>query len=298
MMLHFHDRAVVRSDGKSYSHDGSPQDRRRAIAEAQADIALYGDALTKRSIAERGRPPSDREMRDGRYEPPDNRGPHEKQADSLSATAQYNPYSARLSILKSQRIDSKEIPALEAKALAWTPPVIEAAPVESPWDTAIAALQRQPGHLPEERAMTERTIARLREAGEREKQDQAKAAELQARFETDDFKNSVLNGESVAKLALLPNVPQSFVERANARLAKLKETGDTATYWRDTRAAESELNQHFDSIAKSFDEKKVTLLSDRQAALSMLPVSPPVVVEPPKSIIEQALMPKSPENAV
>ena len=99
-------------------------------------------------------------------------------------------------------------------------------------------------------------------------------------------------------MALLPNVPQRFVQLATDRIRALKETGDTEKYWRDTRAAEAELNQHFDSVDKQYDDKKVVLLSDRAAALSMVPPTPPVVVEPPKSVIEQALMGGAPETAV
>lgn len=290
-MIHFHDREVI-ADGKSFPHSGSPQDRRRAIAEAEAHLALKADALEKRSLLERQRPLSDKERRDGRYEPVETRGPAEIQCQQLlDQGATYNVFQARADAIRATRTNSAELTRLDELAASWTPPVVAPGVSESAFDVAIAAVQRKPGFTQAERDSTDRQIAALRAAGDKAKQDQAREAELQARFETDDFKNSVLNGESVAKLALLPNVPQSFVERANARLAKLKETGDTATYWRDTRAAEAELNAHFDSIEKHYDDKKVVLLSDKKAALSMLPVSPPVVVEPPKSIIEQALMP-------
>jgi hypothetical protein len=291
-MIHFKDRAVVTADGKEYPHDGSPGDRRRAIAEAQAHIELQHEASNRRSIAERGRPATPRELAHG-WTPDDLRGPHEQQADALAATAPYNVYQARLDILKAQRINSKEIPALEAKAASWTPPApVEAKADDSPFAVAIASLLEKPGYTREEIASTERQVNALRTAEDRWKEERAREAEAKARAERPEYVNAVENGEAAHRAAeLLPNIPQNFVNGAAARLKALKETGDTEAYWHDTRAAEKELNLYFDQKETEFKQREINLAADKAAALSRLPVAPPVVEAPPVSSIEQALTP-------
>ena len=164
-MIHIKDRAVVTAAGKTFPYDGSPQDRRRAIQEAQADIALRGDALIKRSLAERGRPPSDKEMRDGRYEPPEKRGSAEIDCQRLlDQGAQYNVWQARADALRASRTNSSELGRLDELAASWVPPPAVVAVPVSAYDTAIASLLAKPGHTSEERAVTDRAIARLREA--------------------------------------------------------------------------------------------------------------------------------------
>jgi hypothetical protein len=289
-MIHFKDRSVATGDGKEFPHDGTPGDRRRAISEAQQHIARVQEASNRRSLAERGRPATLHELEYG-WKPDDPRGPHERQADTLAATVQYNPYQARLDILKAQRITSKEIPALEGKAASWQPPApVEVNAEESPFAGAIASLLARPGATPAEKQLTEKQVANLRAAEDRWKQDQAAEAELKLRQADPLFLNAVQNAESAHRAAeLLPNIPQGFVNGTADRLKTLKESGDVDAYWRDTRAAEAELNVYFDKIDAEYKARGVKNEEDRKAALSRLPVEAPQPVEPPKSAIEQAL---------
>jgi hypothetical protein len=292
-MIHFKDRAIVTADGREYPHNGTPGDRRRAIAEAQSQIALQHEASNRRSIAERGRPATPSELERG-WQPDEKRGPHEIACDKLAANgAQFNPYSARLSALRASRTESREIEALESKAASWMPPApVEAKADESPFAVAIASLLEKPGYTREEIASTERQVNALRTAEDRWKDERAREAEAKARAERPEYVNAVANGEAAHRAAeLLPNVPQNFVNGAAARLKALKETGDTEAYWRDTRAAEKELNLYFDQKEAEFKQREINLAADKAAALSRLPVTPPVVEAPPVSSIEQALTP-------
>jgi hypothetical protein len=292
-MIHFKDRAVVTADGREYPHDGTATDRRRAIAELQADIALQHEASNRRSIAERGRPCTPTELANG-WKADDLRGPHERQADDQVRDSAFNPYEARLQILKAQRINSKEIPALEAKAASWTPPVIVAAPAESPYDMAINSLLTKPGHTSEERASTERQVAALRAAGDKWKQDQEKAAQAKAFDAMPERVNALENGAATLRMAeLIPAIPSWHLEASKANLLALKNStdadGGVKAYWAQQRKDNAALYAHQDAQKADWTKRGEQHDADMKAALSLAPVEAPVVVEQPKSAIEQAL---------
>ncbi|HEY3969422.1 MAG TPA: hypothetical protein VGM05_33020 [Planctomycetaceae bacterium] len=265
----------------------------RALAEIQQEADQIEAAAQARGQRELGRPLTPKEVLNG-FQTPETRGPHEIAADRQAAAGcQFDPYAARLAVMKSQGITSKEAAALEAKSAAFVPQTpAPAAPETSPYATAIAALESKPIG---DKASTDRQIANLRRADEAWKQDQAREAELKARAERPEFINAVANSEASYRTAqLLPNVPEAFVTGAAERMKALKATGDVAKYFADTRAAETALNEHFDSIKADFNKKQAQLDADRKAALSTSPVEVPVVEAPPPTVIEQALMGGSP----
>jgi hypothetical protein len=287
--------------GTVFSHDRSPAGRRQALLDLQDEASRASTALQARAITELGRPLTPQEARQGRFDPPDTRGPHEKQCDELARTAAFNVYQARLDILRAQGIATKEIEALTIKAAAFvpaTPPPAEA-PV-SPYDVAIQSLTAKPGHTPAERAATARQIAHLRDANAKWQAEQEREVQAKAR-DADPLRiNAIENAEAGLRASqLLPNVPQSHVNGCAERLQALRDStdadGGVAAYWAGERKAAAELDAHFERIEKQFDEKKATLLSDRKAALSRLPVEPPAATPaPPKSAIETTLAPNDP----
>jgi hypothetical protein len=298
MFIHYEDRAIV-ADGRRYPHDGTRQGRSAAISQAEQDAARLDAALKERSLRERGVAPTLQELRRRTYDLPETRGPHEISCDKLvAAGAQFNPYTARIAAIKAQRIQSPELPALEAKAAAWSPPTpVEPTPEASPFATAIADLLSKPGHTPEDRARTDRLVARLRDAETGWQQQQAREAETKARAERPEFSNALKNARAVHDEAvLMGTAPESFVQGAASRLKALEATGDVDAYWRDARAAEAALNAHYDSKEAEFKKRETETAAEKAAALSRLPVAPPAVEDPPKSAIEQALTPPVPKD--
>ncbi len=199
-------------------------------------------------------------------------------------------------MLRSQRIDSKEIPALEAKAASWTPPVIEATAPESPYDVAINALLQSPGHTPGERASTETQVAALRAAGDKWKQDQAREAQVKAFESMPERINALENARATLRMAeLIPAIPSFHLEASRRNLQTLEKStdadGGVAAFWAQQRKDNIVLHAHQDQQKADWTAKGEKHAADMKEALSLAPVEAPVVVEPVKSAIELALSP-------
>ena len=295
LIIHHEDRAYTTSDNRRYPHDGSSAGRRQALAQLAQDTSLQQEASNRRSLQERGRPCTPQELENG-WRPDDLRGPHEQQADDQAKNSPFNPYDARLQILKAQRINSKEIPALEAKAAAWTPPVIEAASAESPYDTAINSLLAKPGHTSEERASTERQIANLRVAGDKWKQDQAREQQVKAFESMPERVNALENARATLRMAeLIPAIPSFHLEASRRNLQALEKStdadGGVAAFWAQQRKDNVVLHAHQDQAKADWTARGEQHAREMKEALSLAPVEAPVVVEPVKSAIELALSP-------
>jgi hypothetical protein len=216
----------------------------------------------------------------------------EMECDRIAQTSAFNPYSARLDIIRSQRVNSREVEALTAKAAAWTAPVVAPDSSVNHFASAIASLEAKPGNTPAERASTQRQVDLLRTAESKWLDEQAREAAAEARAARPEYINAVENSAAVAAyLANVATAPQSLVTAAHERAKALKASGDVDAYWRDTRAAEKALDQHYTDIENKFDEEKKQHEADKAAALSRLPVAPVVEAPPPTpSVIESTLM--------
>jgi hypothetical protein len=219
----------------------------------------------------------------------------ERQVAELQKTASYNVAEARLAICKSQNIQSKEIPRLEQMAAEYVPNVAAPAESVSPYDVAIASLQEKPG-LPEDRARNDLIVNRLREAGDKWKQDQAREAQVKAFESMPERINALENARATLRMAeLIPAIPSFHLEASRQNLLALENStdadGGVKAFWAQQRKDNIALHAHQDQQKADWTKRGEQHDADMKAALSLAPVEAPVVVERPKSAIETALMP-------
>ena len=108
--------------------------------------------------------------------------------------------------------------------------------------------------------------------------------------------NALENGRATLRMAeLIPAIPSFHLEASRQNLLALENStdadGGVAEFWKSQRQANARLYAHQDAQKADWTKRGEQHDADMKAALSLAPVEAPVVVEPPKSAIETALMP-------
>lgn len=207
-------------------------DQARALRELIADQQKLRAAADARSIAERGKPLTDREFLDGGFVPPDPRPRRQQITEDAEHTTSVrrdpdaNPYSSLLEQLRSDRpllaSDkaqlARKIEAIEQKSNAW-------------------------------------------EAKRAAHREQA------AKFETSEYQTALsLASATLTLVSTRPDVPEALVQASRAALENLEKTGDVAAYYAAEDAIDAalaalkaeklaalqeqqkQLDEHFDNV--------------------------------------------------